>query len=319
MLVCQCFVWFVIYSVLGWVYESAYCTINERKWENRGFLYGPCCPIYGTGVVGIMLIWYVLSRSGIELTWWQVFLISFFGSAILEYSTHWTLEQLFHAYWWDYSNMPLNLNGRICLPASIAFGLSGVFVIYVLYGPTSEISTQVNGEVFEFLALILMALVAADTAITVSALNRIARAASAINRRVNEHMDQLVATAVEKGEAAAQQIQERRDDAAHVLVEAKQTVLAARDTVSEQVVKATSPDDHYATERERYEGELVDRLLGGMNHYVRAAARRVQGFSPLERMAGVPGASQFAHLMREVRAKHWPLDKKDDDEGRKAA
>ena len=41
------FVYFVIFSVMGWIYESAFCTIKTGKWQNRGFLYGPLCPIYG--------------------------------------------------------------------------------------------------------------------------------------------------------------------------------------------------------------------------------------------------------------------------------
>ena len=75
------FVYFVIFSFFGWIYESIYCTIKSKRWENRGFLYGPLCPIYGAGGVGITAI-------------------------VLEYGTSWTLEKLFHAYWWDYSEMP---------------------------------------------------------------------------------------------------------------------------------------------------------------------------------------------------------------------
>ena len=41
---------------MGWIYESIYCTIRAKKWENRGFLYGPLCPIYGAGGVAITAI-----------------------------------------------------------------------------------------------------------------------------------------------------------------------------------------------------------------------------------------------------------------------
>ena len=50
------FVYFVIFSVMGWVYESAFCTIKTGKWQNRGFLYGPLCPIYGVGATAITFI-----------------------------------------------------------------------------------------------------------------------------------------------------------------------------------------------------------------------------------------------------------------------
>ena len=55
------------------------------------------------------------------------------GSAALEYFTSWVLEKLFHDRWWDYSRSPLNLNGRICFPAAIGFGLAGLFVLRVIY------------------------------------------------------------------------------------------------------------------------------------------------------------------------------------------
>ena len=51
--------------------------------------------------------------AGYSLNWWQVFLIGYLGSIVLEFGTSWVLEKLFHAVWWDYSNMPFNLQGRV--------------------------------------------------------------------------------------------------------------------------------------------------------------------------------------------------------------
>ena len=121
MWVSRFFVWFVIYGCMGWIYETVYCIIKSGKWENRGFLYGPMCPIYGVGALGISVVYeYLRSEGGGQPPWWQVFVIAFLGSMVLEYSTSWLLEKLFHAYWWDYRDSPLNINGRICLPASLA-------------------------------------------------------------------------------------------------------------------------------------------------------------------------------------------------------
>jgi uncharacterized membrane protein len=306
MWVSKTFICFVIFSFLGWIYESTYCTINERRWENRGFLYGPICPIYGVGVVTMMAIYQFCTAEGITLEWWQVFMVAFFGSAVLEYSTHWALEKLFHAYWWDYSNMPLNLNGRICLPASTLFGLGGLLVVYVLYQPTETVLSHIHPNPAELVSLVLGALIAADTAITVSALRRIANAASAINRRVNEHMDAFVSQAVEKGEAAAALVQEGRDGAAMVLSKAAETIQGAGAVVTGQRPHGEHMDQAATAERERFEAALRDRMLGGMGHSVRAAARRVKRLAPVERMGDVPGAKVLAGLMQDVTAKHWP-------------
>jgi len=74
---------FIIYSFMGWVYETIFCTIKGGKRENRGFLYGPICPIYGTGAIAASLIMKLTLENQIELSWWQIYLISVVGSAAL--------------------------------------------------------------------------------------------------------------------------------------------------------------------------------------------------------------------------------------------
>ena len=114
---------FFMFAFLGWVWESIYCTAKDRKWANRGFLYGPICPIYGCGgIIGLFAC--DLVKGGVlpQLSPWQMFGAGFVVSMILEYPTSWVLEKLFHARWWDYSRVPLNINGRTSVPTSIAFG-----------------------------------------------------------------------------------------------------------------------------------------------------------------------------------------------------
>ena len=60
------FVYFVIYSVMGWIYESIFCTIKNGKWQNRGFPYGPVCPIYGVGATAMMFIMDQAEAHGIS-------------------------------------------------------------------------------------------------------------------------------------------------------------------------------------------------------------------------------------------------------------
>ena len=58
MVLLKLFLYFIIYSVIGWIYESILCSVLERKLVNRGFLNGPLCPIYGTGAMLILLVFY---------------------------------------------------------------------------------------------------------------------------------------------------------------------------------------------------------------------------------------------------------------------
>ena len=148
---------------MGWIYESIYCTIRAKKWENRGFLYGPLCPIYGAGGVAITAIAdFISAHTDATFTWWQIFLVAFLGSIVLEYGTSWALEKLFHAYWWDYSSMPLNINGRVCFPYSVGFGVAGLIVVYFIAPFTKFITGWMSPIWYEFFSLLLMGFLAVD-------------------------------------------------------------------------------------------------------------------------------------------------------------
>lgn len=121
------FLVFIIYSFVGWVYEVIISLVLKRRFNNRGFLIGPICPIYGTGALLITaLLWHHSNNIPV------IFLISMVGSGLLEYMTSFILEKIFHVRWWDYSDQRFNLHGRISLVALLGFGLLGVAVIEVL-------------------------------------------------------------------------------------------------------------------------------------------------------------------------------------------
>ena len=92
------------------------------------------------------------------------------GSFFLEYGTSYVLEKRFHAVWWDYNDMPLNINGRVCVPATIGFGVAGILMTRFVLPFTEKVRSAVNPYVAEFVALLLMAYLAADLVLTVSSL-----------------------------------------------------------------------------------------------------------------------------------------------------
>lgn len=120
------FLVFLTYAVLGWIMEVIVTGIEHRKATNRGFLIGPVCPIYGFGALAMTLL---LSRAD---NIFEIFFVAVGSSAVLEYVTSYIMEKLFHVRWWDYSNKPLNLHGRICAENLLGFGVLGVLVIEVL-------------------------------------------------------------------------------------------------------------------------------------------------------------------------------------------
>ena len=117
---------FFIYSFAGWLMESISDSIKKKKLVNRGFLIGPYCLIYGTGVV---LITILLKKYSDDI--WATFFMSLLICGALEYLTSYVMEKIFNARWWDYSKNKFNINGRICLETLIPFGIAGTFIIYI--------------------------------------------------------------------------------------------------------------------------------------------------------------------------------------------
>lgn len=172
MVISQYVVYFMFFSFLGWVWETIYCTAREKHFSNRGFLFGPICPIYGSSVVvGLFLFTQVDILSSRAMPTWQLFLICAVGSAFAEYGTSYYLEKRFHARWWDYSKLPLNIHGRICLPVTICFGLVGIVLVKWMIPVLDNVGIAVHPLIFEILALVLMGLMGADLALTEASLS----------------------------------------------------------------------------------------------------------------------------------------------------
>lgn len=109
--------WFLIYSMLGWLVESIYMSVCNRKLTNRGFMRGPMCPIYGVGALTV----YFLLRPVCH----NIFLLYFSGALVatsLEYVTAKVMLRIFGEVWWDYSQKPFNYKGILCLESTIAWG-----------------------------------------------------------------------------------------------------------------------------------------------------------------------------------------------------
>ena len=204
MIISVYFIEFIIFSIFGWVFECTYCTIKEHRWQNRGFLFGPVCPIYGSGAVLASVVFHHVHLIA-ALPDWQLFLVCASVSAVLEYGTSLILEKLFHAMWWDYRDLPLNLNGRICLPASTLFGIAGVAIIRYLLPRLSVYETTIPPLAAEAAALILMGLLSADTAITTVSLTSLLERMTAFEEEFNKTAE----SAYQKVEGAPAAIQEQ--------------------------------------------------------------------------------------------------------------
>ena len=152
---CRVFLCFALFSFIGWAYESVYYTLQQKKPVNSGFLNGCCCPIYGIGaLLDIMLLGDIENPV-------KLFLAGLLLTCTLEYFVSWLLEALFKKRWWDYTNWPLNINGRVCIIAGAVFGIMTVLLIkfiapeaFTIIGALPDTAVYISAAVVAALMLI---------------------------------------------------------------------------------------------------------------------------------------------------------------------
>ena len=212
------FLWiFFVYAFLGWCTEVCYAALVSGRFVNRGFLNGPVCPIYGFGVVIVLLFLEPLKHNLLLL-----FLGSVLLTSALEWLTGFVLEKLFRQRWWDYSDEPFNLGGYICLRFSIAWGLACLFVVKIIH-PTVLLAICLIPRPVGLVLLGIMGLVmAVDLAATVRTIAKINRRlsqidelASKIRDASNEFGESLadkVLEAAERGSDWREEMEGRREE-----------------------------------------------------------------------------------------------------------
>ena len=150
-------------SVGGWVWETVYCSLVERRPVRRGFLFGPACPIYGTGA---MAVYVLLGQLKSPLA---VFVAGAVLATVIEYATGRVLEERFGKRWWDYTGWPLNYRGLVCPIASAVFGVFSVLVVFVIEPQLIAFFSSWGETACEAAATACALTFAADTALSVMA------------------------------------------------------------------------------------------------------------------------------------------------------
>ena len=149
---------FFFYSAAGWLLESVYCSIGEKKIINRGFLTGPLCPIYGTAAIVMTVLIYNPFKDRPFL----VFILGIILCDIVEYMTSYVMEKLFAARWWDYTYELMNLNGRICLKHSLYWGVISVVFVKVIHPAVDRLYDKINGEYIYWIFAVVMVIFLID-------------------------------------------------------------------------------------------------------------------------------------------------------------
>ncbi len=185
---------FMIYSMIGWLWETTYVSIRLKKYVNRGFLRGPVVPIYGFGatiIMEFMNAYVVILPDNLFLN----IILSMIGMSIvattLEYATSYTMELAFGTRWWDYSNNFMNLNGRISLVPSLFWGIGGYFLWFVVNTPLMALYQALSIQQLTLVLTVFYTLFFIDAFFTLKDLIQFSKLLHTLSETSRDLLDQL--------------------------------------------------------------------------------------------------------------------------------
>ncbi len=142
--------YFIIYSFLGFVVETIFGMLTKGVIESRkSCFYGPFCCIYGLGAAIMIPGLQKFKRNN-----WTLAIGGMIEGCIIEYVVSWIGEIIFQIKWWDYSNMPLNMNGRICLLFTIFWGILAVVLLRLVNPFIERTIDRLPKKWFDIIAIV---------------------------------------------------------------------------------------------------------------------------------------------------------------------
>ena len=255
-----CF-FFVIYSIAGWIIEVVFHAVVKGVIVNRGFLNGPVCPVYGFGMISVILIYNLIGSDNTFV----VFLEGVVFTTLIELIAGFILDKCFHARWWDYSKMPLNLNGYICAGFSLIWGLAVVFVVKLvhvfIYNVTSGLIPEKIGWPILIAVCAVYILDATVTVLTLIGLNKKLEELDRISASIKRVSDKMTDNFGNTSLKVTQKAQESAVQASLAKAELRDARLESRESLE---LRLKELQDKYETLREtvirhRHFGVQADR------------------------------------------------------------
>ncbi|MGN0643156.1 MAG: hypothetical protein ACI4JJ_08405 [Huintestinicola sp.] len=244
----QMFLLFCVWSFIGWGIEVCYMTLETGEYQNRGFLNMPICPIYGFGVLMIVIFF-----RPIENTFFPLFLASGLLCTTFELLVGVGMEKLFNNVWWDYSHEKFNFKGYICLKVSILWGLGCVLVVRVVNPAVEKAVDMLPVKAGKIIIVIMSVLIAVDLVCSVIAVEKL----NSKLRRIDEISKLMLSVSMKTGKQLAK---------GTILVkENVDKVIAAKDNAMDKIQDANAANiDKLRAEYERLlteRDEVTDRFI----------------------------------------------------------
>ena len=208
---------YLVYSFLGWVGETVVATFRGKRFANRGMAAGPFCFVYGTTAI-LMAVGFADMRTKPV----ALFVACMLTATVVEWLTAKLLERLHNRKWWDYSDMPFNIKGYVCLKFTVLWGLAASFIIGAVHRFVYMLIVKTPFVLGVILLAVFSAAFIADFIVTLTALVKLPkklkamaeaeRALRAVSDKIGENISDTTIAAKEKGTALAEENKPRLDE-----------------------------------------------------------------------------------------------------------
>lgn len=225
----QWILFFYIYCVFGWIFESTFVSIKSKRFVNRGFLKGPMIPIYGEGAI-MMIIATTPVRGNIVLE----YMLGLVGATALEYFVGALMEQIFKVKYWDYSKKRFNIKGYICLRSSLFWGVLSVLLAEVMHVPVEGFVLSLSTSVLISAVAVITVIFTADAVMSAKeawdlrtiliAVTKAKEEVLELQRQLSDMKEELTEQLAEKREEFAEQLNEKKVLIAEQLSEKKEEI-----------------------------------------------------------------------------------------------
>lgn len=175
--------YFLLYSVIGWIWETIYCSIKDHHYDYRGFLFGPYCPVYGFAVTTILICTYRIQNNLFLL-----YIVGVIVATIFEYCASVFLQYVFHMKLWDYSHLWGNIQGRVAPIISLFWGLGVVFLVKIVQPFIQKIINWEEAKTHGYLALMILLVMGTDFILTIISVEKLHLSTKHWDERLNAQL-----------------------------------------------------------------------------------------------------------------------------------
>ena len=253
----QWVLFFYIYCFFGWCFESAYVSIKEKHFVNRGFLRLPMLPIYGSGALAILVVT-IPVRTNLVF----VYVLGTLSATLLELVTGAAMEAIFKMRYWDYSDQKFNYKGYICLSSSIAWGFLAILLTEFIHKPIEQFVLNVNVALKWSLLGVITVLFVSDLVGSVKAawdlrklleqLEKLKEKTEELEQKLEQQKEKIAESVAEQKEKLAESVAEQKERIAESVAEQKEKLAESVAEQKEKIAESVAEQkEKLAVQKER--------------------------------------------------------------------